>query len=119
MTTLEQREECLRNHSENGPFPGVGCPPKAKSALPSDPGSTVGQNRRRTCQTLQRQAVRFIRRVGTGESKWKLRGIGREPKPMTADYAEAVRKHRFDLLYSQGTLAALIETNPQSDHLLI
>jgi ribosomal protein S18 acetylase RimI-like enzyme len=38
---------------------------------------------------------------------------------MTADYAEAVRKYRFDLLYSQGTRAALIETIPRSDHLLI
>ncbi len=38
---------------------------------------------------------------------------------MTADYAEAVQKHRFDLLYSQETLEALIETIPQSDHLLI
>ena len=38
---------------------------------------------------------------------------------MTADQAEAVRKHRFDVLYSQGTLAALIETIPQSDYLLV
>ena len=73
MTTLEQREKCLRNHSENGPFPGGECPPDAKSALPGDPGSTVGQNRRRTCQTLLGKAVRSIRRDGTGESKWKFR----------------------------------------------
>ncbi len=39
--------------------------------------------------------------------------------PMTADYAEAVRKHRFDLLYVEGKLAALIETIPKADHLLI
>ena len=45
--------------------------------------------------------------------------IGREPKPMAADYAEAVRKHRFDLLYVNGELAALIETIRCSDHLLI
>jgi GNAT superfamily N-acetyltransferase len=45
--------------------------------------------------------------------------IGREPKPMTADYAEAVRKHRFDLLYADGALAALIETIRGPDHLLI
>ena len=38
---------------------------------------------------------------------------------MTADYAEAVRKHRIDLLYVDGALAALIETIPQIDHLLI
>ena len=45
--------------------------------------------------------------------------IGREPKPMTADYAEAVRTHRFDLLFVEGKLAALIETIPVADHLLI
>ena len=45
--------------------------------------------------------------------------IGREPRPMTADYEEAVRKHRFDLLHAGGTLVALIETIRQADHLLI
>lgn len=45
--------------------------------------------------------------------------IGREPKPMTADYAEAVNKHRIDLLYLDGRLAALIETISEADHLLI
>ena len=45
--------------------------------------------------------------------------IGREPKPMTADYDAAVQKHRFDLLYVDGTLAALIETIREADHLLV
>ena len=45
--------------------------------------------------------------------------IGREPKPMTADYAEAVRRHRIDLLHLDGVLAALIETIAEADHLLI
>lgn len=45
--------------------------------------------------------------------------IGREPVPMTVDYDEAVRTHRFDLLYVGETLAALIETVAQADHLLI
>ena len=45
--------------------------------------------------------------------------IGREPKPMTADYVEAVRNHRIDLLYVDGGLAALVEMIPQADHLLI
>ena len=45
--------------------------------------------------------------------------IGREPKPMTADYAEAVRRHRIDLLDLNGVLAALIETIAEADHLLI
>ena len=45
--------------------------------------------------------------------------IGREPKPMTADYAEAVRTHRIDLLHVGGALAALIETIAEADHLLV
>jgi ribosomal protein S18 acetylase RimI-like enzyme len=45
--------------------------------------------------------------------------IGREPLPMTADYAQAVLRHRFDLLFAGGTLAALIETVARADHLLI
>jgi hypothetical protein len=45
--------------------------------------------------------------------------IGREPLPMLADYAEAVQKHRIDLLYLAGDLAALIEMIPQTGHLLI
>jgi hypothetical protein len=32
--------------------------------------------------------------------------IGREPKPMTADYAEAIRDHRFDLLHLERKLVA-------------
>jgi len=34
--------------------------------------------------------------------------IGREPLPMKVDYAEALRKHRFDLLHVGDRLAALI-----------
>jgi len=45
--------------------------------------------------------------------------IGREPLPMTVDYAQAVEIHRFDLLYVGETLAALIETVPDGDWLLI
>ena len=45
--------------------------------------------------------------------------IGREPKPMTAKYDEAVAKNRFDLLYIDGKLAALIETIREADHLLV
>jgi ribosomal protein S18 acetylase RimI-like enzyme len=45
--------------------------------------------------------------------------IGREPKPMTANYEEAVARHRFDLLYVDNTLAALIETIREADHLLV
>jgi GNAT superfamily N-acetyltransferase len=45
--------------------------------------------------------------------------IGREPKPMTADYEAAVRMHRFDLLLTHGLLAAVIETIDEGSQLLI
>jgi GNAT superfamily N-acetyltransferase len=45
--------------------------------------------------------------------------IGREPWPMTADYAQAVKNHRIDLLYLRGELSSLIEMIPKEDHLLI
>ncbi len=51
-------------------------------------------------------------------SKW-VPVIGREPLPMTADYAEAVKEHLIDLLYLDGKLAGLIEMIPKADHLLI
>jgi ribosomal protein S18 acetylase RimI-like enzyme len=38
---------------------------------------------------------------------------------MTADYAAALSQHRFDLLYLEGKLAALIETIAEADHLLV
>ncbi len=45
--------------------------------------------------------------------------IGREPKPMAADYDAAVRDHLIDLLHVGGELVALIETILAADHLLI
>jgi ribosomal protein S18 acetylase RimI-like enzyme len=51
-------------------------------------------------------------------AKW-VPVIGREPLPMLVDYAEAVRQHHFDLLFAGQVLAALIETVPQEDTLLI
>jgi ribosomal protein S18 acetylase RimI-like enzyme len=45
--------------------------------------------------------------------------LGREAKPMTVDYEEAVRKNRFDLLIAGGELAALVETVAEPDGLLI
>jgi ribosomal protein S18 acetylase RimI-like enzyme len=61
-------------------------------------------------------AIRDLTRAAY--AKW-VPVIGREPKPMTADYSEALRNNRFDLLFIDGTLAALIETIPHADHLLI
>ena len=51
-------------------------------------------------------------------AKW-IDVAGRLPLPMTVDYVQAVREHRFDLLYAGETLAALIETTPDADQLLI
>jgi GNAT superfamily N-acetyltransferase len=51
-------------------------------------------------------------------AKWVPR-IGREPMPMVADYDEAVKHHRFDLLYLEGALAALLETVDEGHQVLI
>ncbi|OCJ10080.1 GCN5 family acetyltransferase [Rhizobium sp. AC27/96] len=61
-------------------------------------------------------AIRALTREAYG--KW-VPLIGREPLPMTANYAEAVRKHRIDLVEADGELVALIEMAPGADHLLI
>jgi GNAT superfamily N-acetyltransferase len=45
--------------------------------------------------------------------------IGREPRPMTADYDAALRSHRFDLLYLESALVGLIETIDEGDALLV
>jgi ribosomal protein S18 acetylase RimI-like enzyme len=69
-------------------------------------------------QASQGDAMAIRKLTRDAYAKW-VPLIGREPKPMTADYEEAVRRHRIDLLYSDRTLAALIETIPAADHLLI
>ena len=69
-------------------------------------------------QALEGDAAAIRKLTREAYAKW-VPVIGREPKPMTADYAEAVKKHRFDVLYVNGELAALIETVRCSDHLLI
>ena len=51
-------------------------------------------------------------------AKW-IPLIGREPKPMNADYERAVQAHQIDLLYVDTGLAALIEMIPEAEHLLI
>ena len=45
--------------------------------------------------------------------------LGREPRPMTADYDAALREHLVDLLHVGGEAVALIEMAPKADHLLI
>ena len=72
----------------------------------------------------------FLRPAGAADSgairalthaayaKW-IEVAGRPPLPMTVDYAQAVLDHRFDLLFAGETLAAVIETTPDGDQLLI
>lgn len=62
------------------------------------------------------KAVRDLTRAAY--AKW-VPVLGREAKPMTADYDAAVRDHIVDMLYLDGILAALIEMCPEADHLLI
>ena len=61
-------------------------------------------------------AVRALTRAAY--AKW-VPLIGREPKPMGADYEAAVARHRIDLAHLGHELAALIETIPAPDHLLV
>lgn len=51
-------------------------------------------------------------------AKW-IPLLGREPKPMGADYDRAVREHVVDLLERDGTAVALIEMTPEAGHLLV
>jgi GNAT superfamily N-acetyltransferase len=45
--------------------------------------------------------------------------IGCEPLPMLADYAAAVRDHRFGLVWIEERLAGLVEMIPAAGHMLI
>lgn len=56
--------------------------------------------------------------VRAAYAKW-IPLIGREPLPMRADYAAAVREHAIDLLHDDGELVGLIETIAHPDHLFI
>lgn len=45
--------------------------------------------------------------------------LGREPRPMQADYDRAVREHRIELLREQDRLVGLIETALRPGHVWI
>lgn len=79
-------------------------------------GTTFDARQLRRAVPADAPAIRALTR--DAYAKW-VNLIGREPKPMLADYDQAVRHHLIDLLHVGGTLAALIETIPQPDHLLI
>lgn len=70
----------------------------------------------RRAEAADAAAVRALTR--DAYAKW-VPLIGREPKPMQADYGRAVEEHRVDLALLSGELVGLIETIDQPDHLLI
>lgn len=61
-------------------------------------------------------AIRAL--VRAAYAKW-VPVIGREPRPMLADYEDAVRRHRFDLVEAGGQLVALLETEVREGHLWV
>lgn len=70
----------------------------------------------RRATSVDASIVREITRAAY--AKW-VSVIGREPKPMTANYEQAVIHHIIDLLDQEGRTVALIEVIPESSHLLI
>lgn len=70
----------------------------------------------RRAQAADAAAVRAL--THAAYAKW-VPLIGREPKPMGADYEEAVVRDRIDLLYVGGVLAALIQLIEEPGCLLV
>ncbi len=64
---------------------------------------------------LPEDAVAIRTLVRAAYAKW-VPIIGREPRPMQADYDEAMRLHRFDLIEAEGQLVGLVETEARADH---
>jgi ribosomal protein S18 acetylase RimI-like enzyme len=50
--------------------------------------------------------------------KW-VAALGREPMPMVADYAAAIRDHRIDLYERDGRLIGSVETREEPDRLFV
>jgi ribosomal protein S18 acetylase RimI-like enzyme len=97
------------------------CTPAPRQPATTDGSETKGMKEAPKLELRQAvasdaSAIRELTRAAY--AKW-VPVIGREPKPMTANYAEAVRSHRIDLLYVDGKLAGVIEIIPEANHLLI
>ncbi len=69
-------------------------------------------------QAVDADAPAILALTRAAYAKW-VPIIGREPTPMTADYAAALRKDRVDMLFVDDTLAAIMHTVRQPDHLEI
>lgn len=80
------------------------------------PAPSAGGVELRRAVPADAAAIRELTRAAY--AKW-VPVIGREPRPMMADYDAAVRDHLVYLLYVGDRLTALIETIPAADHLLI
>ena len=80
------------------------------------PAPSAGGIRLRRAIPADAVTIRELTRAAY--AKW-VPIIGREPRPMIADYDAAVRDHLIDLLYVDDRVTALIETIPATDHLLI
>lgn len=88
-------------------------PESPVSSSPLTPALRAGLRRATPADAA---AVRDLTR--SAYAKW-VPVIGREPRPMTADYGTAVRDHIVDMLCLDGKTVALIEMRPEADHLLI
>lgn len=62
------------------------------------------------------EAIRAL--VRAAYARW-VPVLGREPRPMQADYAAAVLVHEFALVEAAGEVVALIEMEARADHLWI
>jgi hypothetical protein len=69
----------------------------------------VAQFALRRAKSTDAANIRMLTR--SAYEKW-VALIGREPKPMTADYERAVREHIIDLYEEGNQLLALIEMIP-------
>src|SRR4051794_39065531 len=78
--------------------------------------STSSQYEFRAAQPQDAGAIRDL--VRSAYAKW-IPLIGREPRPMSADYEAAVREHQIDMLMVSGELVGLIETMVRPDHFWI
>jgi GNAT superfamily N-acetyltransferase len=67
----------------------------------------------RTALPHEAGALRELARAAY--AKW-VPVLGREPRPMQADYEAAVERFRFDVIEMGGRLVASLQTEPREDH---